>query len=368
MKFLLTILCLLNLGIALALPPVLDLKELKKPPGKVIRTCCAFGDELSISGVPFLKKTDITSVEFIGEHQFLGGKAEGNGIVYTTRGGFIDLGHLRDCADWTAYLYLVIQQHAELEEDVELKLGLEGGSKMLYIPAPHLLPKDSLVLLSGRMAYDLSLWHEIATWYGASFVPGVSEKFSSFSPEDLYSNLQGVHLGMKAIESELPFEQAMSDLLAAQLEVLGVVESREETVAAMNAVENEWWNNEVKLPKAHFLLERYMDEKGALEPWLVNGANIEEPYILIKPPKKLSQYYSFQIDLNRKFKGPISAFEVDTSITHLDFSAMVARIEQDHQLEQMQPLTRNQKHIQRKVKKKSEREQNKKQRAASRVY
>ena len=89
--------------------PELTKKELSVPPPRIIRTCCGFGVEIGFVAVPFARKTDITSVEIMGTHQFLGHRNEKNGIVYTRRGGFLDLGHLRDCADWTAYLYDLIK-------------------------------------------------------------------------------------------------------------------------------------------------------------------------------------------------------------------------------------------------------------------
>lgn len=66
---------------------------------------------------------------------------------------------------------------------------------MINIPAG--MSGEEVLSLSGRIAYDLSVWHEIATWYGVSSVPLVSEQFSSFSPEDVYSNLLGLCLELK---------------------------------------------------------------------------------------------------------------------------------------------------------------------------
>ena len=44
------------------------------------------------------------------------------------------------------------------------------------------------------IGFQLSIWHEIATWFGWSWTKTFPETASSFSPEDLYSNVLGVKL------------------------------------------------------------------------------------------------------------------------------------------------------------------------------
>src|SRR5665648_192829 len=92
-------------AVARADAPDLSSRLLSLPPHRVIRSCCAFGSDLRLMMVPILKYTDITSVDQLGPHSYLGNDGEGNGIIYTQRGGFVDMGHLRYQADWTAYLY-----------------------------------------------------------------------------------------------------------------------------------------------------------------------------------------------------------------------------------------------------------------------
>ena len=50
------------------------------------------------------------------------------------------------------------------------------------------------VALAQWLAFQLSTWHEIASWYGYAPVPYWPEKMSAFSPEDLYSSLLGIKL------------------------------------------------------------------------------------------------------------------------------------------------------------------------------
>ena len=301
--------------------PVLTLKEINTPPPRIIRTCCGFGANIGIVGVPFVKKTDITTVETMGNHVYLGGKDEQNGNIYTKRGGFLDLGHLRDCADWTAYLYNLILASKENREWVITELRNEGGSKSLILRIPEDFEKRQSCELAGKIAYDLSVWHEISTWFGASYVPLVPEKFSSFSPEDLYSNLMGVHLGMMAINSDLDYNEAMTFYLSEMLYNLESVTTIEETYDAMVEVDQLWYTSDKRYPNKKLLLKRYFDEKQKLVPWLVPGEeSILPPYVLIKPDEDLSDLFQLNIKLN--FKFPVKSIfteESDRIVTQKDF-------------------------------------------------
>ncbi|MEL6865514.1 MAG: DUF4056 domain-containing protein, partial [Bacteroidota bacterium] len=134
-----------------AIIPQLSEAELAAPPPRIIRPCCSFGSEMRMAGIPLKRLTSITSLDNIGPHQYLGSREEQNGIIYTTRGGFIDLGHLRDQADWTAYLSALIQSGKG--EDLLIKrLGYEGGPKILELYLPDELTTANTALLAGRIA------------------------------------------------------------------------------------------------------------------------------------------------------------------------------------------------------------------------
>ena len=142
-------------------------KELQKVPPRIIRTCCAFGTDLKMVGIPFIRYSEVGDPTQIGEHVYLGANTENNGILYTLNGGFIDLGHLRDIADWTAFLYANIDLHKG--ESYELKLGHEGGKKSLALNVPEDISQNDVMQIAGNIAFQLSLWHEISTWFGAVF-------------------------------------------------------------------------------------------------------------------------------------------------------------------------------------------------------
>lgn len=325
--------------------PFLTAKELSHPPSNVIRTCCAFGMDLSIALVPFAKKTDITSINDMGTHHYMGDKNEGNGIIYTHRGGFIDLGHLRDYADWTAYLYSLIHRGAENGEDVILDLGSEGGAKTLHIKDPQDLSSSDQYELAGKIAYDLSVWHEIATWYGASYIPMVPERYSSFSPEDLYSNLLGVKLGILALKSDLDYNEAMTQILATTLDSLEVVRSMEETYAAMQQVENIWWTREKPLPSRKILLRRYLDLESSLVPWLLpidkenqTACKLDNPFSMC------SDQYELKIELTRRVSFMSSDEEqFDRIVTQNDFEELIDSIEEDQRNQELKTAWKLQK-------------------------
>ncbi len=301
--------------------PNLTNKERTSPPPKVIRTCCAFGSDLSVARIPFVRKTDITSIENVGRHHYLGSNEEGNGIVYTKKGGFLDLGHLRDYADWTAFLYITVKDAADNGVDVELNLGTEGGQKKLLVYDPSQFSNDELFELAGRIAYDLSVWHEIATWFGASYIPLVPERYSSFSPEDLYSNLLGITLGIQALKSELEFDEAMTILLADKMDKLGVVQTAKETYDAMEQVKDVWWTRDKPLPSRKILIRKYLDSEFDLTPWLVpNDELYQIPYVIVKPDKKYSDFFEIKIHLTRRFIPMTHASTfVDRTISQKDF-------------------------------------------------
>ncbi len=292
---------LLGTVLAKAEPLRLDQQQLLTPPPNIIRTCCAFGADLSVARIPFVRKSDLVALDAIGAHHYLGGKFENNGIIYTRRGGFIDLGHLRDYVDWTAYLHARMAAARTSGQPVTLELGSEGGQKTLSIDLASHADRPNLAELAGKVAFDLSLWHEIATWFGASYIPLVPERYSSFSPEDLYSNLLGVKIGMEAIRSDLPFERAVDQILARYLAELEAVPRVEDTYRALEQVEELWWTRRKALPSAKVLLRRNVGTGETLDPWLIPDDDARgTAYALALPREELNAYYCLRIKTNAK--------------------------------------------------------------------
>lgn len=341
-----TFLFLLGSSTLFAKQPMLSIKEMNSPPPRIIRTCCSFGAEVKLMGLPGLKITEVIGVDALGNHKFLGDKKkrEGNGIIYTKNGGFIDMGHLRDQADWTAYLYhLIITSKGE---NIDKVLGHEGGLKILKVAVPSNISKADARQLAGKIAYDLSVWHEIATWYGASSIPFVPERFSSFSVEDAYSNLLGVTLGIKAIESDLPYEVAMTQLILATLENLDAVQTEAGSIQAMEAVRDIWWTREKKLPSKKILLKRQLDVYPTVEPLLIDnwGNNTPADFKLTIPQLSqkgefLSNYYELSFKLNKKVPfRKLFPTRKKRQITQADFPFLIKAIEKEIYLGELKDL------------------------------
>ncbi len=320
----------------MAKAPVLTENQPLPKPHRIIRTCCSFGTEMQMFALPGVKLTETTSIEKIGAHHYLGDPSEENGIIYSRRGGFIDMGHLRDQADWTAFLYLQMQENLS-KGNLSMVLGHEGGEKRLDVQLSSTLNSTDLVLLAGKIAYDLSVWHEIATWFGASTIPFVPERYSSFSIEDAYSNMLGINIGIQALQSDLPYEQAVTSIINKTLKDLDVVSNEAETYLAMEAVRDIWWTRKKKLPSSKVLLQRQLQVYPCLQPWLVPGWTTPNglPVELNIPEytskgESLNNLYTLEFRLNYKF--PFRKMFPDRklrSITQNDFERLLAHVATD---------------------------------------
>ncbi len=316
-----------------------DEVNLDKIPPRIIRACCAFGYDLKLWGVPFVSIDQVISIDDLGEHHYLGNKSEGTGTVYTNRGGFIDIGHLRDQIDWTRYMYTAILD-SRGKGEVILSLRNEAGRKTLHLNVPARLTNSDCILLAGKITYDLSLWHEISTWFGASTVPFISEKFSSFSVEDVYSNLLGVHVGMKTLHSKRSFNAAATKIIATTLDSLDVVKTAKETYDAYDTVHNIWYTNKKRIPRANVTLKRDPDVLTSSRPWIVPDKtnNTNDPIILDVPllnteGELLTSFYEFTIDLNHRFPvEEIFPSYQSRMINQDDFGALLNRITNDLQI------------------------------------
>ena len=309
-----------------------DDADLSKTPPHIIRACCTFGYDLKLWGLPYITIDQVISIDELGDHHYLGKKKEGVGTIYTNRGGVIDIGHLRDQIDWTRYLYNKIRS-CRGENSVLIPLGNDGGPKNLYINVPAQLDSSDCILLAGKITFDLSLWHEISTWYGVSSIPMVPEKFSSFSVEDVYSNLLGIHIGMKTLHSKLPFNQASTKFILSTLDSLDAVKTAKETYDAYDVVNNIWYTNKKRLPRTKVTIKRDTDVLTSCRPWIIPTAtnNIGDPIILDVPlyntkGELLTNFYQLTINLNNKFPVEDLFPNCENRINQDDFGVMLNRI------------------------------------------
>lgn len=280
---------------AAPLPAGTGIPEVPLP--KALRPCCAFGDNIGIAvgtvQVPGYAIGNIVGIDGVGAHNFDNGAtpwgtddqqgvfaSEKNGLIYTCRGGFIDTAHVRDYADWT--LYLATRIHKELASGGRIDLGDEGGARIVTVrPLPPSVRKDrplrEIALRLGQWtAFNLSVWHEIATWYGWSSMSVFPEGASAFSPEDLYSNRVGIEIAAEVIvaheiTSEGVYNKGFDAAFRKRLVELGAVEPPA-TRAALQLLDGVWWNSHEHLPDEALVIRRNPDVGRTIVPWRVQAS------------------------------------------------------------------------------------------------
>jgi hypothetical protein len=337
-----------------------------------LRPCCAFGTHLKTSlgpiPVPFFSIGNMTSVDELGPHKYDSGafsmegsstknafSSEKNGLVYTCRGGFIDTAHVRDYADWTLFWATTIARLSVTGGTVELPP--EGGKRRVIIrPLPaELLDRYGLrrtaIALAQWLAFQLSIWHEIASGYGFAALDLYPEYVSAFSPEDLYSNLLGIKIagGMLmqtgSIVTDSLYEQSMDRWLATTLRYLQPVPVGA-AIQAMYLVDGVWWDSEARLPDPRLVARRNLDAGLELTPWQVSRAysspemaawvdeecgGRERPLILqrIESARGIpfADLLTYAVDVEVKDPFPFPR-NGSTEITQADFPAIIEAMRQ----------------------------------------
>jgi hypothetical protein len=162
------------------------------------------------------------------------------GHLYTKYGGIIDLGHLRDHADYTRYI--ATQVVALFRNGGSFSLGDDTdplrdntGDRVITIKPQGRDPTAyQAAVLGAVISYQVAVWHEIATYK-------TMQDYSTFSPEDNYTNLLGAYVGFLAcLNDRLPYDAAMSTAIARTLMKLGAV-PRDITVRIVDYLEDKWY-------------------------------------------------------------------------------------------------------------------------------
>ena len=244
---------------------VSDIPEIPYP--RALRPCCAFGADLEVAvgsvPVPGVELGNLLGPEDLGPHRYDNGALsvqradprgivglERNGLIYTCRGGFIDLAHVRDNADNTLAIAAAVARTLE-ETGTTIELPPQGAAMRIRVrPVPtEAIAKHGrmrlAVSLAQWLAYEISIWHEIATFYGYTAIAAWPERISAFSPEDLYSNELGIRIAggvilAKEARSDLEYGLGLDAWLERTLQRLEAV-PLEDSRAAMQAVDGAWW-------------------------------------------------------------------------------------------------------------------------------
>ena len=205
---------------------------------------------------------------------------ESDGIVYTTRAGFLDLAHVRITVDSVRFCAERLRA-AVRERRNELALPTIEGSTFIvtlrYPPdwppcADGAVADDELAIRAGqRLGYLMMTWHELITWFGYRTVMFIDESPSAFTYDDTMSHVVGLRVAGRALRDSTPgrsFDAAVTIALRAELEELGAVPPAQTELAA-RAVHGVWWARGKPL-KRH--LEVGLAD-GFVRPWLVPGAD-----------------------------------------------------------------------------------------------
>ncbi len=250
----------------------------------IISGCTSGGARMRLGayfGAPF--GMPFPSPDKLGHHNSHSGIGENNGMVYTCKGGFIDIGHVREAADRTAYISEIARENlASGRKQFSFRV-IEPSRYWVKVTYPENWDKLSgserakaltevSILMGQYLAHRSLVWHEIVTWYGFSTAGVFPETISSFSCEDPYSDVLGTHLGVQALrDSEHSFNEATTRLINEVLKELDVQPAR---VAhrARDKVRGQWYTGGfyffVNMKKHNF--DAGLDD-GLISPVLVSG-------------------------------------------------------------------------------------------------
>jgi hypothetical protein len=247
----------------------------------------------------------------LGPHSYGFNLRERNGIVYTCRGGHIDITHLRKAADWTAYIAFRIRR-ALLSGDTRLSYRMREPSlyfiEFTYPNGWAALPTEARERIAAEIAVPAAqycafagmVWHEVITWFGYKSIGIYTEYPSAFSWEDVYSNSVGCRLAGEALRDPgRSFDEAMTALLDRELQRLGVQPKRVAWQAG-EAVRGEWFVNDFLLCD---LVKRNFDiglDDGFVTPWLVpgiGGCPDETPVLYPVPDLSVLHEHEFSMKL-----------------------------------------------------------------------
>lgn len=251
--------------------------------------------------------TQFLDIRSLGSHNYDISLFEGDGIVYTCRGGHIDIAHLRIYADYTRYLYDRVSKCLDKNDsELTFKLNVEPSSYYVKFTYPddwkvlsksnkqHIIQNVSLEL-SQYFTYILGTWHEVLTFYGYKCMAVLPEEPSAFSWEDIYSNLLGIRLGAKVLTyNGKEYNAAMSDEIKQELIRLGIQDANTARQAA-EKMRGQWFNGTFLVNMVRRNMDVGLDD-GFVTPILVPGiCKDAQPESLPIPELNAFNRYGFKM-------------------------------------------------------------------------
>ena len=206
--------------------------------------------------------------------------------------------------------------------------------------------------MANWISFQLSVWHEIATWFGWSWSKTFPETASAFSPEDLYSNILGIRIAealahRRSGRTEDVYNRSVDGWLELLLEHLGPV-PKSVGVETMRSVDGHWWDSSRRLPDKELTLRRHMDIDDSIAPWLVPAARAPDSLreicgdnpklVAIANPDgvlslKFSDWVSLQIEVDDNLAAQAPFTEIGRSVTQADFPRIIEAIREQNREE-----------------------------------
>lgn len=248
--------------------------------------------------------TRFISANKLGTHSYGFSPFENNGIIYTCRGGHIDIAHLRIAADNTRFVVKKLYKSI-MANKKGFSFSLPGDHSKHVVQIHY--PENWDVSDQEAIAWEISLevgqylvfsattWHEMLTWYGYRTMMVFPEFSSAFSWEDIYSNLLGTRIAAKALQdTEHSYNKAVTLALNKELEILsgqpGIVAKR-----AAEKMRGEWFKGNIFVSVIKKNLDIGFDD-GYVTPVIVPGVCEEAEPLLYPVPSANALRHGFSID------------------------------------------------------------------------
>ena len=289
-------------------------EQLTNPQKKNRKSLSQFGYNLELLPFPFFPITEFIDPNNFGRQSYgKPGAGEHNGSLYTCRGGFMDFSHIRCAADWTVFLTFKI-----ITEYKDFDLPDEAGTLKLQFHQLDDLSLDDIGSMAEKITFERLVWHEVASWHYHSPNYPVSEQQSTFTPEDLYSDLLGATIGkniaMRILKNldTLSYTEIATQEIAKTIASLDPVKSKKDSKEAYDIVDrykqmklpatkrnnDVWWDSNIVFSDERYVFKRDMNIGPQHSPWLVPkaeqfGCSVHPKAEVLKLPQKTKSGKSF---------------------------------------------------------------------------
>ena len=238
-------------------------------PSIVPRPCCILSSEIPVFGSNIVDPTNL------GTHG--DPLSEKNGLIYSGKGGFLDLGHIRDMIDVTKFVFDQINAATTFPATVNSAHG--------EATIPSKLSPEMVLPVARLIANDDGFAYEIMTYW----MTGVGTHNSAFSPEDLCSNNLGTLVAERAILAGGNYNTAATNELKTCITSLDP-QSPAESRAAFNLIKSCWVN--FSTPR-DVLSNTYLRRRNlTLLPWKTGHKSdaATPPFVTCCPPSARGLY------------------------------------------------------------------------------